>query len=480
MLAGVASDGPLDGWGPSLRRTTAAVLIAVGIGLSLTWIPRPAASETLFDALALAYEHNPELEAARAQLRSTDELVPLALSEKRPTVQLFGEVGPEWTRTRVEETITSRSASRQFERLDPFSVGLEVVQPLYRGGGIDAGVRQAEYQVRAQRASLMNTEQTVILDAVTAYLDVVRDQAVLQLNRNNERVLSRQLEATQDRFQVGEITRTDVSQAESRLAGATADRIDATGQLASSRATYARVIGRMPGTLTQPEVNVALPGTLGDVVAQAKANNPAVLEALATERAAVHGISETESALYPSVDLTGSITHSENTIDRTSETLVGQVKAQVTIPLYSSGSVASQIRRAKQDASESRLRIEEARREAEEFGIQAWQSLVTARASLKSRVVQVEAAEIALEGVQQEALVGARTVLDVLDAEQELLDARVSLVQAQRNQLLAVFTVLSAIGRLTARDLGLDVAYYDSDTYYRNNRDRFFGTSISD
>lgn len=461
------------------RRLVMAVLLAFLGPLLVAGIPGPAAAETLFDALALAYENNPELEAARAQVRSSDELVPIALSEKRPTIQLFGEVGPEWSRTRSEE-IVSATSSRTFQRLDPFSVGLEVVQPLYRGGGIDAGVRQAEYQVRAQRAALMGTEQEVILDAVTAYLDVVRDQAVLDLNRNNERVLNRQLEATQDRFQVGEITRTDVSQAESRLAGATADRIDAEGVLASARATYARVVGRVPGTLAQPEIDVPLPGTLSDVVALARAGNPAVLQALATERAAVHGISEIESAFYPSVDLTGSITHSENTIDRTSETLVGEVKAQVTIPLYSSGSVAAQVRRAKQDASESRLRVEEARRDAEEFAVQAWQSLVTARASLKSRVVQVETAKIALEGVQQEALVGARTVLDVLDSEQELLDARVSLVEAERNQLVAVFTVLSAIGRLTARDLGLDVAYYDSDAYYRRNRDRFFGTDIGE
>lgn len=474
------SDGPVPGDKERRRRRAGGVLATLAAAALLAGpLASGAAAETLFEALALAYDKNPALEAARAQVRSADELVPIALSEKRPSVQLFGEVGPEWSRTRSEETVSS-SFSRQFERLDPFSVGLEVVQPLYRGGGIDAGVRRAEYQVRAQRAALMGTEQQTILDAVTAYLDVVRDQAVLELNRNNERVLARQLEATQDRFTVGEITRTDVSQAESRLAGAEADRINAEGVLASSRATYGRVVGRMPGTLTQPDVAIALPGSLTDVVALARGNNPTVLQAMASERAALHNISQAESALYPSVDLTGSLTHSENTIDRTSETLVGQVKAQLTIPLYSSGSAAAQVRRAKQDASESRLRIEQARREAEELAVQAWQSLVTARASLRSRVVQVESAEIALEGVRQEALVGSRTVLDVLDAEQELLDARVSQVQAERNQLLAVFTVLSAIGRLTARDLGLDVQYYDSDANYRRTRDRFYGTDIDD
>ncbi|CAK0755013.1 exported hypothetical protein [Azospirillaceae bacterium] len=248
----------------------AAALLLVGLVCA-----NNAQAETLSEALGTAYTSNPTLEASRAQLRAVDEQVPQALSATRPTVQATGSYGPSWTESDLQ----------YWQRSNPRSVGLEVSQPLYRGGRIESGIDRAELLVQAQRASLKNNEQTTLLTAATAYLDVIRDQAVLNLSNNNEQVLKRQLEAERDRFRVGEITKTDVSQSESRLARATADRITAIGSLNTSRAGYTRAIGHTPGKLTPPAVKFQIPSTLDDAIEEALAGNPAVQAANFTEAA---------------------------------------------------------------------------------------------------------------------------------------------------------------------------------------------------
>jgi outer membrane protein/adhesin transport system outer membrane protein len=451
-------------FGSAARDLLRGALLAAAVGFA-----GPAAAETLEEALAAAYANNPTLQAARAELRATDELVPQALSGWRPTAAINGQIGQEWEDTSDvgSETLTPRSAE------------LSVTQPLYRGGRTVAGTAQAENLVLAQREVLLSVEQDVLLQAVAAYMDVLREEAVLELNINNEQVLLRQLEAARDRFEVGEITRTDVAQAESRLSGATAQRIAAEGQLTSSRAIYRQVIGDTPGTLVQAGPAGELPASADETVA-ASAGTPNVRAAEYAERAAREGIDVVFGELLPSLSLTGSLSTGEDQSRKNVSTDSAAIIAQVTIPLYQAGGVTSRVREAKQRVSQRRQDIEVQRRLAAQTATTAWQALETARAQIQSFEAQVRAAEIALEGVQQEAAVGSRTVLDILDAEQELLNGRVSLVQARRDEVVASYQVVSAVGRLTALELGLPVEAYDSERYYQEYRDTWWdlGPSI--
>ena len=447
----------LPGWAGRIV-TSVAIYLTVAV---------PAGAETLEEALATAYLNNPTLLASRAELRATDELVAQALSGWRPTVSVTGEIGREW------EDVSGNGGGGD-EWRTPRTANLNVTQPLYRGGRTLAATDQAEALVRAQRATLASVEQDVLFATVTAYMDVVRDQAVLQLTINNERVLERQLEAARDRFAVGEITRTDVSQSESRLALATAQRIAAEGTLAASRAAYQEIVGDYPGTLEAPTLQLALPESLEAAVAAAT-ENPVVLASIFSERAAVEGADVVFGELLPRLDLSGDVTAQEDAAARGISSEGVSVTAQLVITLYQSGEVSSRLREAKQRASQRRQQVIEARRSATQQATAAWEALQTALAQIQSFETQVQAAEIALEGVRQEAQVGARTVLDVLDAEQELLDAQVSLVTARRDRVVAAFQLLAAVGRLTARDLALPVTYYDVEEHYREVRGKWYG-----
>ncbi len=426
-----------------------------------------ATAQTLEEALVQTYQTNPTLSAARAQLRATNERVPQALSGWRPSVEATGSTGKA-----IDDDVRP---TRGDEGRTPASADLTVTQPLYRGGSTVAGTERAENEVLAQRARLASTEQDVLLNAITAYADVWRDQSVLQLNLNNEQVLRRQLEATQDRFDVGELTRTDVAQSESRLSSATADRIGAQGNLSSSRATFENVIGIFPAELEQPPVPGGLPEDQQTIVDLAESANPSVLATSFDELAALRSVREVAGELLPSLELQGSVGYQHERTSRTSEGSSAEILAVVRVPLYQQGSVSSRVREAKQVASQRRLLVREAIRQARDDAISAWELLLTARAQIAALQESVRANEIALEGVRQENAVGARTVLDVLDAEQELLDAQVSLVSAQRDEVVASFSVLSAIGRMTAADLRLATAVYDPQQDYRAVREKWFG-----
>lgn len=443
-----------------VRSTLPVIALAAGLGLS------PARAQSLQDALAQAYQTNPVLEAERAQLRATDELVPQARSGFLPTVTADGEVG----RLRQEQGDVIAARTQK-------NAGLTLTQPLYRGGRTVAGIDRAEALVQAQRASLIATEQDVLLDAATAYFDVVRDQAVLDLTVNNEQVLRRQLEASNDRFRVGEITRTDVSQSEARLAGSVTQRIQAQGLLNASRAVYARLIGSVPGKLAQPKPSFVLPGSLEETVQIAEQNNPGVVASRFSQQASEAAVGQVSGELLPSLNVVG-------TYDRTWDAPGGgnrddaAIVARVTIPLYEAGATTARVREAKHTANQRRIEMDNAARQARENAIRAWEALVTARATIESRQSQVRANEIALEGVRQEAAVGSRTVLDVLDQEQELLDGRVNLVRAQRDELVAAFQVLAATGQLTAGRLSLPVQSYDYEAHYNEVRGKLWGVSI--
>jgi len=427
----------------------------------------PAAAQSLDEALIQTYQSNPTLSAARAELRATNERVPQALSNWRPTLEAEGTSGKAYD-DNIRPTGDSDGRS-------PATADLTLTQPLYRGGRTIAGTERAENEVLAGRARLASTEQDVLLSAVTAYADVWRDQSVLQLNINNEQVLTRQLEATQDRFDVGELTRTDVAQSESRLSSATADRIGAQGNLSASRATFENVVGSVPGELEQPPLPGGLPEDQQTIVDIAESANPFVLAASYDELAAQRSVREVEGELLPTVELQGSVGYQHERSSRTSEGSSAEVLAVVTVPLYQQGSVSSRVRQAKQVASQRRLQVRQAIRQARDDAISAWERLLAARAQITALGESVRANGIALEGVRQENAVGARTVLDVLDAEQELLDSQVSLVIAQRDEVVASFSVLSAIGRMTAADLSLNTELYDPENDYRAVREKWFG-----
>jgi outer membrane protein len=444
----------------------AAVVAAVGIAA-------PVSAQSLEETLARAYEGNPTLRSERARLRATDERVPQALSSWRPTVSVSGSYG--WERN---DATTTGSQAKEADITEPLSGSLTIRQSLYRGGRTIAATEQAENNVKADRARLSVVEQLVLLSAATAYADVVRDQAVLELNNNNERVLLRQLEATQDRFRVGEVTRTDVSLAESRLSRAQADRIAASGSLTGSRASYENVVGDVPGALKVARPLSDLPKTLAEAVELAKTKNFTVRQTGFIERAAEKNVQVITGELLPTFSLNGSLTTNEEAVNRKSDSQTVAVTARVSMPLYSSGTVTSRVREAKQVLSQRRDEFSQAVRDATEAATSAWQAVETGRAQIQAFSAAVKAAEIALEGVREEANVGSRTVLDILDAEQELLDARVGLVRALRDELVATYQLRQAVGELTAQTLGLPVALYNVETNYRRVRNKWWGLGI--
>lgn len=436
-----------------------------------------ASAQSIEETLAAAYRTNPLLQAERARQRATDETIAQALSNWRPSVTVSSDIGRarDWSST----TDTIRKTVTETERLrSPATVSGVVRQPLYRGGRTVAETSRAENNIQRGRALLQGVEQQVLLDAATAYLNLLRDTAVLELNINNEQVLTKQLAATRDRFQVGEVTRTDVAQAEARIARARADRIQAEGNLTSTRANYRRVVGEAPGKIQPARLPPNLPASESNAV-QRISENPAVLAAVFNEKAARDNVDVIAGELLPTVNLQGTLSRAEETQTRGADRDSASVQLTFAVPLYQQGLVEARIREAKQTAGQRRIEMEDARRKATEDTTRSWEALNTARARMTAIQAQVRAAEIALEGVIQESRVGSRTVLDVLDAEQELLNAKVQLVQSQRDEVVAAYQLTSATGQLTALKLGLEVELYDPTRNYAETRGRWWGTSIN-
>lgn len=455
---------------------TAGLLSGTAFCLAATFVA-PATAQTLQEALAQTYANNPTLATARAQLRVVDENVPQALAGWRPSVSITGSAGYAVANARQRANLANgqRIGVTSDQERGIGSVAATVSQPLYRGGRTVATTRRAENQVLAQRARLLATEQQVLQDTVTAYVNVIRFQEEVRLNLNNAQVLQRQLDATNERFRVGEITRTDVAQAESRLAGARASRADAEGQLQNSRATFLRTIGVAPTRLTAPQPLTPAARNNQDAAQVAALNNPAVVAALFDEAAGRDAIDIQLSALLPQASLQAQAFRNDNQTAAGTRAIGESVTATLTVPIYQGGAEYSAVRQARQDASRLRQVVDDQRRAASAQASTAWETLGSARATVESVRAQIRAAEIALDGVQREAVVGSRTTLDVLNAEQELLNARVSLVRALANVVTASHSLAQAVGRLTARDLALPVALYDQEAYYRAVRDRWAG-----
>ena len=343
-----------------------------------------------------------------------------------------------------------------------------------------AETSRAENQVRADRARLREVEQDVLLDVATAYMDVLRDQAVLKLAINNEKRLRRQLEAANDRFEVGEVTRTDVAQSEARVSNAVAERVRSEANLITARASYLAVVGSLPGQLSPPPALAYLPGTDLEARNVAIEESPTIQRAIHLERAARDDINVRFGVLLPSFDLTARFNHREDDASKGSLSERNEILARLTVPLYQSGSEHALVRAAREVASQRRIEIEESRRAVLENVTVWWENLVTARAQIRAFRDGVRAAEIALDGVQQEAAVGSRTTLDVLDAEQELFNIQVDLVRAERDDVVASYGLEAAIGRLTAANLSLPADIYDPTRHYDEVRDKFWGIGGGD
>lgn len=449
-------------------RTSVLVSLVAACLVPAVLVSGKATAQTLDDAFASAYRNNPRILAQRAKVRATDETVPQALSNWRPSLSFTGETGL----SRVDSNIATPSLQHR----EPKTLSLDVTQPIFRGGRTLAATSQAENQIKAERARLISIEQTVMFEAATAYLDVFRDMAVLQLNINNEQVLRRQLEATRDRFQVGEITRTDVFQAEARLARATADRIQAESNLEASRAAYQNVVGEpAPSQLVLPKVPTGIPQSKLEAGKIASANNPNVTAADYDARAATDNVDVVWGELLPTVSLVGTASKEyESSTERSIiSTLEGTVR--VSVPIYQTGAVYSRLRAARQSVGERRSLIDKERRDATQTAARSYENLLAAHARVDQFLAQIRASTVALEGVEREAAVGSRTVLDVLDAEQELLDAKVNHVRAQRDELVNAYELQSALGYLTAANIKLGVERYDPDEHYREVRGKWVG-----
>ncbi|MEE8372068.1 MAG: TolC family outer membrane protein, partial [Sphingomonadales bacterium] len=436
-----------------MKKTIFAITAAASIALSFG-----ASGETLRDALAAAYSGSPDLLAQRASLRAIDEGVPRAGSAFLPSLTGVGNI--------TRQNVVSETAGIQLFDFTSTSKFYQARadQQLFRGFQDFHAYRQAKSLVKAGRAQLRTTEQRVLLDAVTAYTDTMRDISVLALNQNNVKVLERQLQASRDRFRLGEITRTDVAQSEARLAGAVSLRITAGATLAATQANYQRVIGNFPGSLEKPPQLEGLPLNIDEAWSIAVVESPTISLAEHNERAAQFAVRAAKGGIMPTVTGFATIARSTGsnpsvntgtTVDFATDLKTFGV--QIRVPLYQGGAEYSDIRRAKQTQSQRRLEMVGAERQVRSDTRTAFEQHRAAKSSIISNKTQVGANEIALEGVRQEAFVGSRTTLDVLDAEQELLDSRVNLARAERNEYVAGFALLSALGRLNAVSLDLPV-----------------------
>ncbi len=488
-----------------LRTCCSAAVLVFALGSS-------ANAETLREALTAAYLYNPTLKSARAQLRATDNQVPLAKSGYRPTIAAQFQYGYEDVRTKIQSqtsstgylpicsgtisptgacngtatgiplsTLASSSAVGNGES-NPRQAQIALQENIFDGFRTYNNVKGAEASVEAGREDLRNAEINVLLNAATAYMNVVRDQAIVNLRQNNVKVLAEQLRATQDRFKVGEVTRTDVAQAESGLAQSQADLSIAQGTLYGDQALFAQFIGHPPGTLRDPgPPERLLPKTLQGVIDISEAESPGILGAVFRERAQEHQVKDVKGQLLPSLTLNASYTRAAQPFGTPNVTDLEDTRVfgQLTVPLYEAGSVSAQIRQAIETLSQRRQQVDEQRELARQNVSSQWGLVIAARGNVAAGKSAVEATRIALEGVREEERVGQRTILDVLNSEQQYLNAQVNLVSFQRDLVVASYGVLAYMGRLTASDIAVEAELYDPTRYYGEVKDSWYGWGAS-
>ncbi len=436
-----------------------------------------ALADTLEGALELAYRNNPQVNSQRAATRATDENVGVALSGYRPQVKGTAQFGEQYlsTLSRGSPITTGTSATATY--------GLTTTQTLFNGFQTASKTRLAEGQVFAARETLRTTEQTILLNAATAYVTLLEDAALLELQRNNVKVLEATLRQTRDRFTAGEVTRTDLAQAEASLATGRSSLHGAESNYTTARSTYVQVIGVEPGKLAAASpVDRFFPPTLAGALERGASQNPAITFAMFNVDAAVEQVKVQEAALYPVLSLNGSFQKSYGSATQLSslESLSGSVIGQVSVPIYQGGAEYASIRQAKETLGQRRLDLDTARLSVQQNVTQSWGQLEAAKAQVDANVANVTSNEIALDGVREEARVGQRTTLDVLNAQQALVQARTALVQAQHDRIVASYAVLAAVGSLSPQVLGLHIEVYDPIVHYQQVRDAWVGVRTPD
>ncbi|MFM8747129.1 MAG: TolC family outer membrane protein [Aestuariivirga sp.] len=446
---------------------------------SLTAFAAAASADTLFGAMEKAYVTNPTLNAARAGQRATDELVPQALSGWRPTVGVGGEVEAliSTQRAVVPEADELVDAVINDEAVSG-NLAIELTQPLFNGFRTVEGTKAAEARVDAGRQSLLETEQQVLFNVVQAYMDVYAFRQIVVLRKQDVAALEEQVRASNERFAVGEITRTDVAQSEARLAESKSALVDSQTNLARAVAKYIQTVGNEPGKLVYPKV-VNLPKSMQMALDAAGEINPRLLAQAFVEVAANSDIGVARSGLLPSAGLLagGQVSDPDFTEDQ-NENASAVFGASFSIPLYEAGLVYSQVREAKQRASQSRIQVIEIARDVRRAVVESWNAYVGLGEIIKNTRTQVSAAQLALTGVQQEYAAGTRTTLDVLDAQRELVFSQVLQVTAEKNRVVAGYQLLAAIGHLTAPRVGLKVPEYNPEENYQRVRNKWIGTSV--
>ena len=459
--------------------------MATALGLGAACFATAAAAQTqphtLQEALVAAYSSNPTLLAARAALRAVDEGVPQALAGWRPVVSVTGQFGAQNGAVSSPNTsaltgVATTGSTFVQDTVPQYQVMATVSQPLYRGGRTEATTHAAENRVLSQRGRLIATEQLVFTNVITDYVNVIQTAQLLQLDTNQEQVLTRQLQATNDQFRVGEITRTSVAQAEAALAGARSTRQTAEGNVQVARAAFQRDVGFLPDKLAVPQPLAVPVKSAAEASRIAGANNPTLIYTMFDAAASKDQVDLAFSALLPTVTAVGSAFTTKNTSLEEITTKGVSAVVSATIPLYQGGAEYSAVRQARQTEQQARKTVDDTRRQVIQAAISSWEQLVAARAAIDSTRAAVRANEIALEGTQREAIVGSQTVLDVLNAEQTLLQSRSTLVTNLATLVTSSYGVASAIGRLTARDLNLNVPIYNDTAYYTAVHDRLFGT----
>ena len=455
----------------------AAVLLLAYMG------PMPALADTIEAALVRAYQNNPQLNSQRAQVRFTDENVPQALSGYRPRVALTASAGYQY----LDTLLTSGGTPTAIVRTDthganaPRSAGLTVTQTLFNGQQTANRTRAAESQVSGSREALRFLESSVLFAAATIYMDYLRDAAIVEVQRSNTRVLEQTLKQTRDRFNVGEVTRTDVAQSEAQLAAGKTQQLTAESNLTTTRANFRRIIGNDPVALAPGSpVDRYSPGTLSGAVDLGLVENPNVTAAMFGIDVNYLQVKVNEGALLPTVTLQASVQQSNEQTLAISRSFGASAIAQLSVPVYQGGAEYALIRQSKETLAQQRLVLEQTRDQTRANVVTAWGQLVAGKAQVASAQSQVTASEIALNGVREEAKAGQRTTLDVLNAQQALVNARVALVTAQHDRVVASYAVLNAVGRLSPQVLNLATTVYDPSVHYQQVRDSWAGVRTPD
>jgi outer membrane protein len=438
----------------------------------------PVSADTIEAALVRAYQTNPQLNAQRASVRSTDENVPQALSGYRPKMSVTASGGYQYTDVKSSTLgISNRINGEQIPR----SVGATISQTLFNGNQTANRTRAAEGQVSSAREGLRVLEQTVLLSAATIYMDYLRDSAIVEVQKSNVRVLEQTLKQTRDRFNVGEVTRTDVAQSEAQLAAGRTQQLTAESNLTTTRSNFRRIIGNEPEALAPGSpVDRFLPSTLSTAVELGLTENPNVTASMFGIDVSYLNVKVSEGALFPTLTLQASAQQGYEQSITTPRQFVGSAVAQLSVPVYQGGAEYALIRQSKETLAQQRLNLEQVRDQTRASVVQAWGQLLAGRAQVSSAQAQVAASEIALNGVREEARAGQRTTLDVLNAQQALVNARVALVTAQHDRVVASYAVLNAVGRLSPQVLKLNTAVYDPSVHYHQVRDSWFGVRSPD